>query len=89
MICVAHLERDRTGSRATVVLPERFADPDHWQNTFGDDWCDQHWRHIDAHVAVHVGWDWDLDNIEFFLDLDEFQGEFSDCSFLEETDNEK
>ena len=88
MICVAHLIRDVTDSRAVYRMPDKFSDVEYWQIKYGDDWCDVHYRQLDAYVAINVGFQWDVDNIEFFESLEQFEAEFVDCDFLEEMNDE-
>ncbi len=81
---VAHVYRETTDSRAMVVLPDKFTDAGYWEGKYGPDWADAHYRMADAHIAINVGWEWDLDHLNWFEFKDEYLEEFENDHFLEE-----
>ena len=59
MVPVALIEREWSGSRLEVPLPEIFADLDYWIKNEGDDW-------LQAHLDASYYWLWDEFNFFIF-----------------------
>jgi hypothetical protein len=85
MICVAHLTRDETDSKAVYMLPEAYAEIDKWMGRHGDRWMEAHHNSLDSHVALNVGFQWEVDDVEFFESVEQFHAEFVGCNFLEDS----
>ncbi len=83
----AELHRPISGSRASVMLPERFADDQAWRVIYGDEWALEH--HIAACLWLdeesHIRWmdeeagenDWHLECLKFYDTEDEVNERFT------------